>query len=629
MPGEASVGRGRVSVCLLCFVLVAFASAVLVAPAPLTAWARGSAAKTVEKTDRVSGLRTSAMVRGLSAGQRAPEHLLDSCLGENQTPGDDGVARIDPVRCALPRSDDKPSTSTPAPNAGTTTTPSPDTAGTAQPSTAGATQPTASGASQPNTGAPQPGTTPPVTTPAFAYYPPGDLDPHDATRGRKGDRKVYLPNIIFPLRLAPDQHPHMNSQIWGHGGGGWNGKGEAGGSECDPANYDPMQQRDTYCEVRSWAMPMCPGGAGHQGQDIRPPTCKNNTWEAVAVVDGVITQVTTNTTVRLKGGDGTDYLYLHMHPQSITVKVGQTVKQGDVLGHVSKYMDGDPNGTTMHLHFQVRQTIRVDGKILSVYIPGYTSLIAAYRKSKGLDPGIGPDGNLIVDAQLEIGAPKPPPPLPSPQPPAPGPASQPPAPPAPDQPAPGPTPQPTPPGSDQPAPSPQPPTPGPPAQPPAPPASTPDQPGSSPQPPVAAPGPAPQPPAPPASTPDQPGSSPQPPITAPGPAPLPPAPPASTPDQPGSSPQPPVATPGPAPQAPTPPPSTPDQPAPSPPPPVTPGPTPPPPTPPAPSVDQPAPSPPPPVLPPPPPNQPAAQPPQSWWQKAWDSTKEWWSKVGK
>jgi hypothetical protein len=501
----------------------------------------------------------------------------------------------------LPRSDDKPSTSTPAPNAGTTTTPSPDTAGTAQPSTAGATQPTASGASQPNTGAPQPGTTPPVTTPTFAYYPPGDLDPHDATRGRKGDRKVYLPNIIFPLRLAPDQHPHMNSQIWGHGGGGWNGKGEAGGSECDPANYDPMQQRDTYCEVRSWAMPMCPGGAGHQGQDIRPPTCKNNTWEAVAVVDGVITQVTTNTTVRLKGGDGTDYLYLHMHPQSITVKVGQTVKQGDVLGHVSKYMDGDPNGTTMHLHFQVRQTIRVDGKILSVYIPGYTSLIAAYRKSKGLDPGIGPDGNLIVDAQLEIGAPKPPQPVPSPQPPAPGPASQP--PPAPDQPAPGPAPQPTPPapGPDQPAPSPQPPAPSPAPQPPAPPASTPDQPAPSPQPPVAAPGPAPQPP---------------------------PAPPAATPDQPGSSPQPPVATPGPAPQAPTPPPSTPDQPAPSPPP-GTPGPTPPPPTPPAPSVDQPAPSPPPPVSSPPPPNQPAAQPSQSWWQKAWDSTKEWWSKVGK
>jgi murein DD-endopeptidase MepM/ murein hydrolase activator NlpD len=584
MPGEASVERGRVSVCLLCFVLVAFASAVLVAPAPLTAWARGSAAKTVEKTDRVSGLRTSAMVRGLSAGQSAPEHLLDSCLGEKQTPGDDGVARIDPVRCALPRSDDKPSTSTPAPNAGTTTPPSPDTAGTAQPSTAGATQPTASGA-------PQPGTTPPVTTPAFAYYPPGDLDPHDSTRGRKGDRKVYLPNIIFPLRLAPDQHPHMNSQIWGHGGGGWNGKGEAGGAECDPANYDPMQQRDTYCEVRSWAMPMCPGGAGHQGQDIRPPTCKNNTWEAVAVVDGVITQVTTNTTVRLKGGDGTDYLYLHMHPQSITVKVGQTVKQGDVLGHVSKYMDGDPNGTTMHLHFQVRQTIRVDGKILSVYIPGYTSLIAAYRKSKGLDPGIGPDGNLIVDAQLEIGAPKPPQPVPSPQPPAPGPASQPPAPPAPDQPAPGPAPQPPAPG-----PAPTSPAPGP------------DQPAPSPQSPT--PCPAPQPPAPPASGPDQPASGPQPPVATPGPAPQPPTSPPSTADQPAPSPQPPAPPPGPAPPPPGPTPPTPA------------------PTPPAPSVDQPASSPPPTVS-PPPPNQPAAQPPQAWWQKAWDSTKEWWSKAGK
>jgi murein DD-endopeptidase MepM/ murein hydrolase activator NlpD len=362
------VGRGRVSVYLSCFVLSATGLAIALASALWTARAQTSVSETLA-------------FRGGSVFRAPPAPPLQSCLGEQQSLGD--PARFDLVRCALPRSTDTTAATTSSVNTGTTQ---------ASPTSAGTPASTAHGNQ-------------PVIDLEFAYYPPGDLDPHDANRGRKGDRKVYLPNIIFPLRLAPDEHPHLNSQIWGHGGSGYDGKGGTGGSECDPVNYDPMLQRDTYCEIRTWAMPMCPGGTGHQGQDIRPPTCKDNAWEVVAVVDGIITQVTSNTTVRLKGADGTDYWYLHMHPQSITVKVGQSVKQGDVLGHVSKYMDGDPNGTTVHLHFQVRQTIRVDGKVLSVYVPGYTSLIAAYRKAKGLDPGIGPDGNLIVDARFEIGAP--------------------------------------------------------------------------------------------------------------------------------------------------------------------------------------------------------------------------------
>jgi hypothetical protein len=383
------VGRGRVSIYLSCFVLSATGLVSALASALWTAQAQTLVSEALA-------------FRGGPVFRAPPLLPLQSCLGEGQTFGNDHSARFDLVRCALPRSTDTTVATTSSPNASTTQA---NPTSVPQQSPVGATQPTTSVVSQPSTSTTTHGNQPAVDL-GFAYYPPGDLDPHDANRGRKGDRKVYLPNIIFPLRLAPDQHPHMNSQIWGHGGSGWDGKGEAGGSECDPVNYDPMLQRDTYCEIRTWAMPMCPGGTGHQGQDIRPPTCKDNTWEVVAVADGIITQVTSNTTVRLMGADGTDYWYLHMHPQSITAKVGQSVKQGDVLGRVSKYMDGDPNGTTMHLHFQVRQTIRVDGKILSVYVPGYTSLIAAYRKAKGLDPGIGPDGNLIVDARFEIGASK-------------------------------------------------------------------------------------------------------------------------------------------------------------------------------------------------------------------------------
>ena len=261
---------------------------------------------------------------------------------------------------------------------------------------------------------PAPGTAPgggaTVEGLGFAYYAPGDLNPHDKGRGRVGDRKIYLPDIIFPVRLKPGiartppgSHAFMNSQIWGYGGGGYAGKGAAGGSEYDTRNYDPMINRDDYCEVRSWSMPLCPAGTGHQGQDIRPPHGDDNKWEVQAVVDGVITLKTSNTTVVLKGGDGTEYYYLHMHPDSIPVKVGQLVKQGDLMGRISNFMNGGRD-TTHHLHFQVMQSIRVNGETKRVYVPVFASLISAYRKAKGLDGAQGADGTLLIDPVHEYNA---------------------------------------------------------------------------------------------------------------------------------------------------------------------------------------------------------------------------------
>ena len=321
----------------------------------------------------------------------------------------------------------------------------------------------------------------PAADPGFRYHPPGLLAVRDANakRGRMDDRKVYVPNIVFPIRLEANRFASMNSQIWGYGGGGYNGVGEAGGTECDPRNYDPTQQRDNFCEVRGWSMPLCPSGEGHQGQDIRPPSCKDNTWDVVAVADGIITLVTSNTTVKLKGNDGTVYEYLHMHPDSIKVKEGSKVKQGDVVGRVSKYMNGT-RSTTYHLHFNVRQRIQVGNKVLEVYVPPYASLIAAYRRSKGLEAGIDAAGELVPDPMLEIGAvaQAPPPPTPSEPQPAPSapPSDQTPPPPAP-------------------APAPTPSEPAPPATPPSPPS----EPAPAPSPPTPpAPSPAPEPPAPPA-----------------------------------------------------------------------------------------------------------------------------------
>ncbi|HXE68128.1 MAG TPA: M23 family metallopeptidase [Hyphomicrobiaceae bacterium] len=365
----------------------------------------------------------------------------------------------------------------------------------------------------------------PAADPGFRYHPPGLLAVRDAgaKRGRMDDRKVYVPNIIFPIRLEAGRFASMNSQIWGYGGGGYNGVGEAGGTECDPRNYDPMQQRDNFCEVRGWSMPLCPSGEGHQGQDIRPPSCKDNSWDVVAVVDGIITLVTSNTTVKLKGNDGTVYEYLHMHPNSIKVKEGGKVKQGDVVGRVSKYMNGT-RSTTYHLHFNVRQRIQVGNKVLEVYIPPYASLIAAYRRSKGLDAGIDAAGELVPDPMLEIGAVAQAPPQPPSEPqPAP---SAPPSDPAPTPPAPAPVPipsEPTPPtpAPEPPAPSPPSPAPSPAPEPPVPPAPAPSP---APTPPQPAPTPAPEPPAP---------SAPQAPTPAP-PASTPPAPPAAPTEQPKS-----------------------------------------------------------------------------------------------
>ena len=365
-----------------------------------------------------------------------------------------GLPRITPLPVTEPQPNPQPTPGEPVPN------PSPGPVTDPQPGTDPQPQPSE----------------PPFVDPGFRYYPPGKLTSQDAGRGRE-DRKVWLPDMIFPLKLGENEHPHMNSQIWGYGGGGWGGKGAAGGRECDPRNYDPMFQRDNYCEVRGWSMPLCPAGKGHQGQDIRPPRCNDNKWEVVAVVDGRIDMVTKNTTVRLVGKDGTKYRYLHMHPRSIRVRKGQRVKQGDVLGRISRYMNGR-RSTSTHLHFDVKQNVKIgNGRVRSVYVPLYSSLIAAYRKAKGLDRGIDADGNLIAQYPLEIGVPKPPPPpepAPSepteptePTPPSPTPGG--PTEPTPPSPTPGGPTEPTPPS----------PTPGGPTEP-TPPSPTPDEPAQPP-----------------------------------------------------------------------------------------------------------------------------------------------------
>ncbi|WP_438038808.1 M23 family metallopeptidase [Sorangium sp. So ce128] len=194
----------------------------------------------------------------------------------------------------------------------------------------------------------------------FSYRPAGEL--LSGSGEGRADDVVYAPSMRFPLEEGP---AFANSQVYSKGGSA----GPAGG-QCDTDNY-AYPWRDNYCELRSWEMPLCPSGTGHQGQDIRPATCEAGRHWVVAVVDGTITSVG-GYSVYLTGEDGTRYDYLHM--SDVQVSPGQDVSRGERIGRVSNVYGSTP--TTIHLHFNVRQSVSGVGV---VYVPPYTSLVASYE----------------------------------------------------------------------------------------------------------------------------------------------------------------------------------------------------------------------------------------------------------
>jgi murein DD-endopeptidase MepM/ murein hydrolase activator NlpD len=195
------------------------------------------------------------------------------------------------------------------------------------------------------------------------------------------DLSNWAPGICFPLV----EKAYANSQVWRPGGT----NGPAGGVQCNASNYSYPWQ-DNFCESRSWANPVCGSGQGHQGQDIRPETCKANLHWAVAVEDGTITQVGTYT-VALTGNESPHRIFRYLHMQKSTLKVvyGQHVVRGQKLGLVSNNM-GD-TATTIHLHFEIRVAQAeplANGTMLTAlsFVPPYTALVDAYqRKLNGPD----------------------------------------------------------------------------------------------------------------------------------------------------------------------------------------------------------------------------------------------------
>lgn len=224
---------------------------------------------------------------------------------------------------------------------------------------------------------------PPVLTDedgeVFSYLPVGDILPSSGPGFV--DETVYRTGLLFPTEDAV----YLNSQVYRYGGmnGALNGMN---GGQCDPRNYEYPWQ-DTFCEHRDRNQPLCPGG-GHEGLDIRPHTCNKNAHAAVAVENGRIIDIRRHW-VTLQTADGTIYNYLHLNMGGLSVAVGDTVAQGDLIGMISSDFfasDGTATQTTTHLHFEMYENyVAAPGEDpLFTKVNPYMTLVAAYdRKLRG------------------------------------------------------------------------------------------------------------------------------------------------------------------------------------------------------------------------------------------------------
>lgn len=227
----------------------------------------------------------------------------------------------------------------------------------------------------------------------FTYHPPGLLQPSKSGVGQKS-RRIYVTNIRFPLALDRNEDAYINSQVWGVGG-----NSGPRGFEYNRRNYR-MPWSDNYCERRSRNMPLCPSGTGHQGVDIRGPRYAKNRWRIVAAETGQIEHVTNFSILILRGKSGTRYRYMHFNPRTLRVKRGQWVLRGQMLALMSNIMEYRPD-TTVHLHFDIEQTLRFKNGVRRVYVPPYASVVVAYRRMKGLPP-LDRKGALAFDKRREV-----------------------------------------------------------------------------------------------------------------------------------------------------------------------------------------------------------------------------------
>jgi hypothetical protein len=189
------------------------------------------------------------------------------------------------------------------------------------------------------------------------------------------DRTVWSPQMCFPF----EEIAYANSQVYG--GGGMHGP--AGSSQCAAAGYS-LPWRDNFCETRGYSTPVCGNGKGHQGQDIRPATCKKAVHWVVAAEAGVITDIGSYTvTLTASAPPHLVYRYLHLQMDQLSVHEGSVLPKGGRIGKSSNNFGG--TATTIHTHFEIRSGVTgltTDGKPVAIhtFLPPYLSLVEAYRR---------------------------------------------------------------------------------------------------------------------------------------------------------------------------------------------------------------------------------------------------------
>jgi hypothetical protein len=234
-------------------------------------------------------------------------------------------------------------------------------------------------------------------SPDFTYRPPGDIIANSGFRkqGGRADLTAYS-QIRYPLVKAPafvhsqsfrsrrsnDKPLMLEEQVGGNTSYPW---------------------QDNFCEARSFGVGQCPGGFGHQGQDIRPAPCpprdegldrcQPNRQAVAAVRDGVVIRSPRAQAATLQINTRNEHIrfrYMHMNPASMDadgILNGRHVEEGEKIGVVSNYLDR-PNGTSRHLHFDVQVFTR-EGWL---WVNPYVTLVSAYeRLIRGRGREIGPE----------------------------------------------------------------------------------------------------------------------------------------------------------------------------------------------------------------------------------------------
>jgi murein DD-endopeptidase MepM/ murein hydrolase activator NlpD len=258
----------------------------------------------------------------------------------------------------------------------------------------------------------------------FTYHSPGDLIPGTGFRRKGGvaDYTVYS-KIRFPIAGAPAFANSQSFMNWGNcEATGRTGLGSRGGvaayrcrvsgqtlvaDESAADNYS-YPWRDNFCETRHFAVGQCPAGLGHQGQDIRPASCKQRIeganrcepylHDVVAVRDGAVLRAPGRAALYLvvdAPNERVRFRYLHMSPRQLDADgmvSGRSVREGEVIGKVGNF-DRRERGTSYHLHFDMQ----VPTKYGWVYVNPYMTLVAAYeRLIRGRGEEIKQDGSEEV-----------------------------------------------------------------------------------------------------------------------------------------------------------------------------------------------------------------------------------------